>query len=330
VESDYGSVDATLWFFYALDAYLRATGNDAFLEDFFPHLVEAIDKYIQGTSLGIGVDPTDGLLVASQPGKALTWMNASVDGVAVTPRSGKAVEVNALWYHALSLLLEWSQRPSHAISRVPSHYQQLLTQCRHSFQQRFWYSKGGYLYDVIDGPQGNDAALRPNQLLALSLRYSVLDTEYRQSIFDAISQHLLTPFGLRTLAPGDAAYCGRVGQSYADQQRALHQGSAWSWLLGPYIDVMLAMRDYSEKKTSLHEEYPVHEYLWRKSLLLLEPFEDRFSQGLLGMCEGVFAGDAPYTAGKGCASLLSTSELLRIYDTLTHIRVLYDDRILSH
>lgn len=331
-ESDYGSVDTTLWFFYALDAYLRATRNDAFLEDFFPQLVEAIDSYIQGTSLGICVDPTDGLLVASQPGKALTWMNASVDGVAVTPRSGKAVEVNALWYHALSLLLEWSLQLSQANrpGRVPSHYQRLLAQGRHSFQQRFWYSEGGYLYDVIDGPGGNDAALRPNQLLALSLRYSVLDTEYRQSIFDVISQQLLTPFGLRTLAPRDAEYRGKPGQSYADQQRSLHQGSAWSWLLGPYIDVMLAMRNYSEKKISLHEEYPVREYLWRKSLLLLEPFQGRFSQSLLGMCEGVFAGDVPYTPDKGCASLLSTGELLRIYDTLTHIRVLYDDRVLSH
>ncbi len=328
-ESDYGSTDTTLWFFYALDAYLRSTQNDAFLEDFFPPLVEAIDRYIQGTP-GIYVDPTDGLLVASQPGRALTWMNANVDGVAVTPRSGKAVEVNALWYHALSLLLEWSQRLSHTIGRVPSHYQELLTQCRHSFQQRFWYSEGGYLYDVIDGPGGNDAALRPNQLLALSLRHSVLHTEYRESIFAVISEQLLTPFGLRTLAPQDAAYCGEMGHSYADQQRSLHQGSVCSWLLGPYIDVMLAMQKRSQEKRSPQEEYPVREYLWRKSLLLLETFQDRFSQGLLGMCEGAFSGDAPYTPGKSCASLLSTGELLRIYNTLTHIRVLYDDRVLSH
>src|SRR6266516_2857985 len=328
-ESDYGSVDTTLWFFYALDHYLRATRNYEFLEDFYQPLVQAIDKYIQGTAPGIHVDASDGLLAASQPGKALTWMNATVDGIAVTPRSGKAVEVNALWYYALSLMLEWSQYLHHAsrISRISSHYQELLSHCRHSFQQRFWHPERGYLYDVIDGPDGNDAALRPNQLFALSLRYSVLDTEYRQSVFDVVTRHLLTPLGLRTLAPQDAAYRGRSG-GYR-QQNALHQGSAWCWLLGPYIDVLLTLRSRSNEMAPLHEERPIREYLWRKGLLLLEPFQERFSKGLLGMCEGVFDGGQPHTPGKNSASVLSTGELLRIYDLLTHIRVIHDDRVLS-
>ncbi len=331
-DSDYGSVDTTLWFFYALDHYLRATRKHEFLEDFYQHLVKTIDRYIQGASHGIHVDTADGLLAASQSEKALTWMNAAVDGIAVTPRSGKAVEVNALWYYALSLMLEWSQYLQHTgrLDRVSSHYQELLSQCRHSFQQRFWFAEGGYLYDVIDGPDGNDAALRPNQLLALSLHFSVLNTEYRQSVFDVVTRHLLTPFGLRTLAPQGAAYKGKLGQCNDEQQRALHQGSIWSWLLGPYTDVMLTMQSRSTKKISLHEERPFQEYLWRKGLLLLEPFQERFSKGLLGMCEGIFDGDQPYTPGQSCASALSTGELLRIYDMLSHIHVIDADHALSH
>ena len=226
-------------------------------------------------------------------------------------------------------MLEWSQYLHHTnhISRISSHYQELLSRCRHSFQQRFWHSEGGYLYDVIDGPDGNDAALRPNQLFALSLRYSVLDTEYRQSVFDTVTHHLLTPHGLRTLAPQDAAYRSRAG-GYG-QQNALHQGSAWCWLLGPYIDVLLTMRTRSNETASLHEERPIREYLWRKALLLLEPFEKRFNKGLLGMCEGVFDGDQPHMPGKNCAFALSTGELLRVYDLLAYIRVIHDDRVLS-
>ncbi len=330
-DSDYCSVDTTLWFFYALDHYLRVTRNYEFLEEFYQHLAKSINTYIQGTPSGIRVDPNDGLLNASQPGKALTWMNAVADDIAVTPRSGKPVEVNALWYHALSLMLEWSQYLNHTghLSHISSYYQELLSQCKHSFQQRFWYAEGSYLYDVVDGPGGNDAALRPNQLLALSLRHSVLDTEYRQSVFDAVTLHLLTPLGLRTLAPQDAAYRGRLGQHQNEQQRALHQGGVWTWLLGPYIDVMLTMRDQSGEKRSPYDEHLFQEYLWRKGLLLLEPLQGRFSEGILGMNEGVFDGDLPHWAGQSSASALSTAELLRIYDVLAHLRVTRTDHVLS-
>ncbi|HZR38751.1 MAG TPA: amylo-alpha-1,6-glucosidase [Ktedonobacteraceae bacterium] len=333
-ESDYSSVDTTLWYFYALDHYLRVTRDYRLLEEIFHHLKECINRYLQGIHSGIRVDPADGLLAAQQPGKAMTWMNVAIRGVPATAREGKPVEVNALWYNALSLMHEWWHYLSHrgSLGYAPSHYHELLTQCRKSFQRRFWYAGGGYLYDVVDGPGGNDASIRPNQLLALSLRYSVLDTEYQQSVFDVVTQHLLTPYGLRTLAPHDAAYRGHLQGSQEEQWRALHQGSAWCWLLGPYIDAMLAMRCPPSQMLTLQDENLCHEYFWRNGLRLLEPFKERFAEGLLGMSEGVCDGNEPYQPyrpGEGLGSALSTGELLRIYDVLAQMRIMQPERMLS-
>ncbi len=327
--SDYGSVDTTLWYFYALDHYLRATHNYQFLEEFYHHLVESINGYIQGTSHGIYMDPNDGLLYAHQPGKALTWMDAKVHNVPITPRAGKPVEVNALWYNALSLMHEWSQHINHR-GDAPLYYQELLTKCKQNFQQRFWNARGGYLYDVVDGPNGNDAALRPNQLFTLSLRYPVLDVMYQQRVFDMVTQHLLTPYGLRTLAPGEPAYRGQMGELQDEQQCALHQGSAWTWLMGPYVDAMLAIGcSHPPQMSSSQSTYLCQEYLWRKGLQLLEPFKERLSQDLLGMTEAVFDGNTPHRAGPIITSALCSGELLRIYDTLAKVRVMHPEYVLS-
>ena len=205
-DEDYSSVDTTLWYFYALDAYLRATDDESVLDDLYHHLESSIASLIRGTRNGIRVDMQDGLLLAQHPGKALTWMNAYVGEKGdepLTPRSGKPIEVNALWYHGLSLMQEWSERlyQRGRISHVAGTYEELRGQCKRSFNERFWYSEGGYLYDVIDGPQGNDASLRPNQLFSLSLRYAVLDVPHRQPVLDIVTERLLTPYGLRSLAP---------------------------------------------------------------------------------------------------------------------------------
>ncbi|MBV9230918.1 MAG: glycogen debranching enzyme N-terminal domain-containing protein [Chloroflexi bacterium] len=326
--TDYESVDTPLWFFYALDYYLRITRNYEFLEELYNPLKQTIDRYIQGTANGIGVDPSDGLLYARQPGKALTWMDAAVDGLPVTPRAGKAVEVNALWYHALSLMHEWSQYLGHIrqSSYTPSFYEELMTQCKKSFQLRFWYDDGGYLYDVVDGPDGDDPRIRPNQLLALSLRHSVLDAQYRQSVFDVVTQHLLTPYGLRTLAPKEIEYCGR--QSECQNEHTLHQGSVWPWLLGTYIDALLTMHSQSSDMHSQEDKSLCQEYLWRTGVQLLEPFKERLNAGLLGMCPAVLDGEAPHHAGKCSALALNTGELLRIYDTLAQMRTTQPERML--
>ncbi|GAC1348343.1 MAG: amylo-alpha-1,6-glucosidase [Ktedonobacteraceae bacterium] len=331
-EHNYGSVDTTLWYFYALDQYVQATNDYEFLDDLYQRLVESIDWYILGTYNGIQVDACDGLLRAAQPGKALTWMNASIDGVPVTPRQGKPVEVNALWYHALSLMHEWSQRQqrldSNITSHTPSYYKELATRCKQSFHQRFLgrdqprgRDKSGhgnsgaspYLYDVIDGPDGDDASMRPNQLLALSLRYPLLDKEYRQAVFDLVTQHLVTPYGLRTLAPQEAGYRGELKEDQQEQQQTLHQGSVWPWLIGPYIDAML----------NIPPGYPPGAPLpwtkWQKGLAILEPFRKQFSTGLLGMIGGVYNGDS--STGYKPASALSVGEILRVYNLFVHQQV---------
>jgi glycogen debranching enzyme len=331
-EKDYASVDTTLWYFYALDHYLRVTHNYEFLEECYHRLADSINRYIQGTCNGIRLDPADGLLYAGLPGRALTWMNATLKGAPVTPRMGKPVEVNALWYHALSLMHEWSHYPGHRapFGRNASYYQELLTRCKQSFQQRFWFADGGYLYDVVDGPNGDDATLRPNQLLALSLRYPVLeDTASRKSVFEVVTQHLLTRYGLRTLAPQDAAYQGHLGKRWDEQQQAWHQGSTWAWLMGPYIEAMLTMRCPPSGLPAQYDNHLCQEYLWRKGLRLLEPFRERFDKGILGISEDVFDGDMPHQPACEAVCAMSVGELLRIYDILARMRVTYSQHILS-
>lgn len=321
-EQDYASVDTTLWYFYALDCYLRATQDYELLNELYHHLVESIDWYVQGTSNGVRVD-SDGLVRAQQPGKALTWMNAAVDGIAVTPREGKPVEVNALWYYALCLMREWAER-QYAFGRTlhsPSYYEKLSTRCKESFQQRFWYAEGGYLYDVIDGPNSDDTALRPNQLLALSLRHPVLDKERWQRVFERVTQHLMTPYGLRTLAPGEAGYCGRLPENGVDQQRALHQGSCWPWLLGPYIDALLNIQSPPLKAVKTQQERQRKEQLWQRGLEALVPFCKQMHDDMLGMIGGAFDGNEPQRAHYQVASALSLGELLRVYNLLVQLGV---------
>jgi glycogen debranching enzyme len=318
-DDDYNSVDTTLWYFYALDHYLQRTHHYELLEGLYGKLKQAIEAYIDGSNDGIGLDPNDGLLYAYQPGKALTWMNATIDNVPVTQRGGKPVEVNALWYHALSLLDEWSlYRVGNSFDR--GSYRELRELSKRSFQRRFWYEQGGYLYDVIDGPVGDDAALRPNQLLALSLRYPILDASYWHSVYETVTQHLLTPYGLRTLAPFDKNYQGITGETRYDQMRAKHLGSVAPWLLGPYIDAMLNLQGQSIEPALRQNDSLFLEYLWRQGLRLLEPFKERLNVGMLGMNVGELDGNAPHAGRSGSASALSTGELLRIYDILTRLR----------
>jgi glycogen debranching enzyme len=321
-ESDYGSVDTTLWYFVAFDAYLRATRHYEFLDELYHRLDECINWYIQGTSNGVRVDPHDGLLSAQQHGKALTWMNAIVNGTPVTPRSGKPVEVNALWYHTLSLMHEWSQSLYRmgSLHHMPSRYQELLTHCRQSFQERFWYAQGNYLFDVIDGPGGDDTSIRPNQLFALSLRPSLLQEDYREHVFEVVTEHLLTPYGLRTLAPQAPGYCGHVGEQQQEQY-TLHQGSVWAWLLGPYINATLSLHASTATVPPLQDEKLYREYLWRKGLQLLEPFRKHLSEGLLGMIGGVFDGDAPHYARYSLASVPAIGEILRAYGSLVRMYI---------
>jgi len=335
-ENDYGSVDTTLWYFYSLDYYLRVAHDYKLLDELFPRLVECINYYIQGTCNGIGVDSSDGLLHAQRPGRALTWMNATINDVPITPRQGKPVEVNALWYHALSLMHEWSHylHRTGRISYVTFSYQEQSLRCKQSFQQRFWYSSGNYLYDVIDGPDSNDTAFRPNQLLALSLRYPILDSEYRSIVLNLITQHLLTPLGLRTLAPYEPGYRGHLPGNLEDLQRALHQGSVWPWLIGPYVDAWLNVHGSSSILTlsAVQDRQLQQEHLKRlqhKGLAILESFRKQLSEGILGMIGSAFAGDAPHDGGYRVTSALSIGEILRVYNLFAQTDIGYSSQAFS-
>ncbi len=330
-EDDYGSIDTTLWYFYALDHYLRITHNYELLDDVYQHLVDNISWYVQGTYHGIHVDPHDGLLTAQQPGAALTWMNACVNHIPVTPRQGKPVEVNALWYNALCLMNEWSQLlyQEGRINHSTTYYEEQSNQCKQNFNERFWYSAGSYLYDVIDGPDGDDLSLRPNQLLAFSLRYPVLDQEHRRSVLDLVTEQLVTPFGLRTLAPNAPNYHGHLQANVEEQQSALYQGSAWTWLLGPYVDALLCVGGSATSTETSQDNITHLERVWNTGLRLLEPFHQHFNEGMLGMIGSVFDGDVPHTGGSIPASAPGTGEILRIYNLLAHLGVRYQDHALS-
>jgi predicted glycogen debranching enzyme len=226
--TEYNTADATLWFLHAIDRHVAATGDLDLAAALIPVLDGVIKAHVRGTRYGIGVDPADGLLTQGQPGYALTWMDARVDGVGVTPRIGKAVEINALWVNGLAAL-----RALHAhLSGDSPDIAALHEQARSSFATRF-PAPGGGLYDVVDGPSGDDGSVRPNQLLALSLPHAPLTSS---SALGNLAASLLTPLGLRSLAPGSPGYRGQHRGSPRDRDSAYHQGTVWPWLIGPYID----------------------------------------------------------------------------------------------
>jgi glycogen debranching enzyme len=327
-ERTYTNVDVALWYFNALDAYLKVTHDEALLAELYDRLIECVSRYMRGNDAGISVDVRDGLVQVQSESNVLTWMNARLEGQPITPRYGKAVEINALWYNALSLLLEWSQQLYHQgrLGHLPSVYQELLERCKRSFEQRFWYAEGGYLYDCVDGPAGDDSSLRPNQLFSFSLRYPILPESYRTQVLDSVTRSLLTPYGLRTLAPHEVGYVGQIGTNHHDQHP--HQGSVWAWLLGPYIDAMLATSPLTpttvgtavSRPRELKTDVLLHEYVWRKGLQLLAPLHQRFYEGVQGMSGGVFDGNAPHSAGYSAASALCIGELLRTYAQLAQMR----------
>jgi predicted glycogen debranching enzyme len=236
-EGLYNTADATLWFFHALERYVEHTGDRGPLVHLLPVLTDIISHHERGTKFGIGMDPGDALLREGADGYQLTWMDAKVGDWVVTPRRGKAVEINALWYNALRLLERWTKdirgdgsekKPGSIADRV-----------RESFNKRFWCEKSGYLYDVVDGPDGDSTECRPNQIFSISLAHPVLDRSRWQAVMDVVQQRLLTPVGLRSLAPGEKEFKARYSGDRRSRDAAYHQGTVWPWLIGPWIDAWL-------------------------------------------------------------------------------------------
>ena len=294
-EGLYHTADATLWFFHAIARYLKASGDPLLLSQLLPQLVEIIEAHARGTDFGIHVDPSDGLLAQGAEGYQLTWMDAKVDDWVVTPRRGKAVEINALWYNALCYLRQWltDAGDETKASEIAGH----AARCRESFQKRFWFERGGYLYDVVDGVNGDDASLRPNQIFAVSLDFPVLSQDRWASVLHCVEQSLLTPVGLRTLAPGEKDYKPKYYGNLRDRDAAYHQGTVWPWLIGPFIVAWLKL--HPEKMNEASQ--------------FLCAFDERLSQNAIGSIGEIFDAEAPYTH-RGCvAQAWSVAEVLRSY-----------------
>jgi len=292
---EYHAVDATLWYFEAIRAYYAATKDAQLVRELFPALQDIIAWYQRGTRYNIGVDANDGLLFAGEKGHRLTWMNAEAADWVVTPRIGKPVEVNALWYNALCIMADFAAR----FGQDGATYSAMATKAKTGFA-RFWNEEQGYCFDVIDVPGegdefSNDGRLRPNQLLAVSLSHSPLPPEQQKAIVEVCARHLLTSHGLRTLASSDPAYIGSYGGDERQRAAAYHQGTVWSWLMGPFVQAHL--RVYNDQQQA-------------RSFLI--PLLHHLSDYGVGSISDVFDGDPPFTP-RGCiAKAWSVGELLRV------------------
>jgi predicted glycogen debranching enzyme len=288
----YHTADATLWYFHAVDRYVSATDDRDTLMTLYPILKQVVDRHVRGTRFGIGVDARDGLLHAGAPGYQLTWMDAKVDGWVVTPRRGKPVEIQALWYNALRLMAEWGTR----LGEPSTHWFDIAKQAEASFHARYWYEAGEYLYDVVDGEQGEDPTLRPNQVFALSLRHPILRQERWRQVVDVVTDNLLTPVGLRSLAPGHREYKPTYSGDLRARDAAYHQGTVWAWLIGHYIDARL----------KVYPDQPA-------THALLLPFQAHMCEAGIGTISEIFDAEPPYRP-RGCiAQAWSVAEVLRAY-----------------
>ena len=298
----YHTADATLWTFHAISRYLDYANDRSILRRVLPLLLDIVEHHIRGTRFNIHVDPTDGLLSQGAEGYQLTWMDAKVDDWVVTPRRGKAVEINGLWYNALKLLEGWliEEDRADAAPGIAQH----AARARESFNRRFWNQEGGYLNDVVDGPDGVDTSFRPNQLLSFSLTHPVLDEEKWRTVLDAASRKLLTPVGLRSLSPDHPDYKPTYDGDLRSRDAAYHQGTVWGWLIGPYVDCMLKV-------------YPED---FDRAQDCLRGFIPHLGEACVGSISEVFDAEAPFTP-RGCvAQAWSVAEVLRAWVKIESLR----------
>lgn len=286
----YNTADATFWYFHALERYVEATGDQETLRLLYPALRSIVEHHRKGTDFGIGVDPCDGLVKAGAEGCALTWMDAKVDGWVVTPRRGKPVEIQALWYNALRLMEVWAEE----LGEPSDDYRELAEQAAESFNARFWFESGGYLYDVIDGEQGDDPSLRPNQIFAISLRFPILEEPRWRSVLETVADRLLTPVGLRSLEPGHRDYQPYYVGDLRARDAAYHQGTVWAWLIGHFLDAWRKVHPNDARERTM-----------------LKGLEAHLREAGIGTISEIFDATPPFTP-RGCiAQAWSVAEVLR-------------------
>jgi predicted glycogen debranching enzyme len=302
---EYNTADATLWFFVAIHDYLRASGDRTFAAEIYPTLREILGWHMRGTRFGIRMDQGDALLRAGEDGVQLTWMDAKVGDWVVTPRIGKPVEINALWFNAVSILRDLAGELGHATDQAD--YAALAARVQSSFERAFWFEGGGYLYDVIDGAEGDtdaagrrrDASLRPNQLFALSLPHALVSGEKARRLLEICAAELWTPVGLRSLAVRDRRYIGRYGGGPRERDGAYHQGTVWTWLLGPFVSAHFRVHGDAAAALAYLRDIPAH-----------------LREGCIGQVSEIMDGDPPFEP-RGCfAQAWGAAEVLRAWSEI--------------
>ena len=306
-------MDATLWYVNAVLQFLKYTGDFKFIrKQLWENLKVIVDSHERGTAFGIRLD-SDGLLAH---GPRLTWMDAAVDGEAVTPRAGKAVEIQALWYNALKTMQLLASNFGEV--SLAEKYADMAFEARKSFNEKFWNGESGCLFDVV-AASGADASLRPNQIVAVALDFTMLDNDKSEQVVDMVQRELVTPYGLRTLARTDSRYRGVYVGDRRSRDYAYHNGTVWPWLLGPFVTAFL--------KTKGHGEFRL-EYALKTFLLPL--FTQQIFEAGLGTLSEIFDGDAPHAA-RGCiAQAWSIAESLRAYvEDVMRVRPKYENEVLQ-
>jgi len=293
---EYNAVDATLWFYEAARAFLAYTGDIEFVRtELYAVFADSISWHVRGTRYGIKVDPS-GLLTSGEACVQLTWMDAKVGDWVTTPRQGKPVEIQALWYNALCIMEDLARRFGDEAGQ--QRYRTMAALASWSFNRLFWNETIGCLYDVVNGGPP-DPAIRPNQILAVSLPYTMLSRERARSVTEKVQEHLLTPYGLRSLTPSDPHYRGRYTGGPAERDGAYHQGTVWPWLLGPFLTAYVRINGGSDLARRQAAEW-------------LAPLKDHLADGGLGHISEIFDGDAPQRP-RGCmAQAWSVAEVLRV------------------
>lgn len=290
-EPVYNTIDASPWFFEAVRAYFAETGDRALIEELFPTLDNMVAWHECGTRYSIQFDPDDGLVRGSDEGAPLTWMDARMGDFVPTPRVGKPVEISALWHNALCMMVDCAR----LLGKDSQRYQDLADRLRKGFN-RFWNDELGYCFDVLDGPNGNDPALRPNQLLAVSLAHSPLPQAQARAVVDVCARTLLTSHGLRSLAPFDDNYLRYYTGALRERDAAYHQGTAWSWLIGPFVSAHL--RVYGDRDAARS---------------FLQPLFLHMRDHGVGSISEVFDAEPPFRA-RGCiAQAWGVAEVLRVW-----------------
>jgi predicted glycogen debranching enzyme len=293
----YNTADATLWYVIALHSYVQTTGDQALVDELLPVLRDIVTWHTRGTRYHIGVDPSDGLLHAGEPGVQLTWMDAKVGDFVVTPRIGKPVEINALWYNTLRIVSDFLAARGDRAAAADLAAQ--AERARGSFLARFRRPEHPHLADVVDGPGGDDWTVRPNQIFAVAVPFPLLEGAEAAAVVAAVGSVLLTSYGLRSLSPDDPAYRGTYGGDQYQRDTSYHQGPVWTWLIGPYAEA------YSRCSGD-----PV------AALALLQPFEDHLRDAGLGSVSEILEGDPPHLP-RGCiAQAWGVAEVLRVWRQL--------------